>query len=130
MIEVRRQFERHPCDIEVGVIGNNGEAVLSETFDISEEGINLMLPVSSVVDLMESGSKLASGEILDILLPNHDQSIDLQISSTIVHSKALVNGSYMLGIQFQEWNDETRLHIADLIKSLKLVSNQKISGFY
>ena len=118
MVDVRRQFERHPCDIEVGIIGNNGEAVLSETFDISEEGINLMLPVSSVAGLMESGSELVSGESIELLVPNHDQSIDLQISSAIVHAKAVVDGSYLVGIQFQEWYEEARQHIADLIKSL------------
>jgi c-di-GMP-binding flagellar brake protein YcgR len=118
MREARRQFERYRCDIEVGVIGNNGEAVISDTFDISEEGIYLMLPVASVVGLMESGSELVSGEKIDILLPNHDQSIDLQISCSIVHAKAVVDGSHLLGVHFLDHDEEVKDHISELISHL------------
>ena len=118
MKDARRQFERYRCDIEVGIIGKNGEAFISETFDISEEGIFLMLPVSSVAGLMDSGCELVSGEMIDILLPNHDQSRDIQISCSIIHEKALVDGSYLVGAHFLDDDAEASAHIADLIKSL------------
>jgi hypothetical protein len=115
MKEIRRQFERYRCDIEVGVIGNNGEAVISETCDISEEGIYLILPVSSVAGLMDSGSELLAGDTIEIQLPNHDHSIDIQISCSITHAKAVVDGSYLLGVHFLEQDDEVKTHIAELI---------------
>ena len=118
MKEVRRQFERYRCDIEVGVIGQNGETVISETFDISEEGIYLMLPAASVIGLMESGSKLITGENIEILLPNHDQSKDLQISGSIIHVKAVIDGSHLVGVHFLDYGDEVQAHIIDLISHL------------
>jgi len=118
MRELRRQLKRYQCDIEVGVIGSNGEAVISETFDISEEGIYLMLPATSVMVLMESGLELISGEIIDILLPNHDQTVDIQVSGAIVHSKAVVDGSYLVGVHFLDFGEEAKSHIVDLINHL------------
>jgi hypothetical protein len=119
MRDLRRQIERYRCDIEVGVIGNNGEAVISETFDISEEGINLMLPPSSVMGLLESGLNLVNGETIEILLPNHDQTVDMQISGSIVHAKAVVDGSYLIGVHFLDFGEETKSHIDDLIKQIQ-----------
>ena len=117
--DVRRQSRRYTCDTEVGVVTISGKAYISGTLDISEEGVLLSMPVDCVAGLMQDGAEIIAGETLEILLPNHDHSKDFQVTCSIVHTKAVIDGSYIVGVKFLDQEAEVKEHIAGLKKDVK-----------
>ena len=117
--DIRRRFRRYLCNIEVGVMSNNGKVFTSGTFDISEEGIFLFMPVPCVAGLMQDGAELVVGEFLVIFLPNYDNSKDLELDGSIVHTKTVIDGSYLVGVQFIGLESEVKAHITELLKHVE-----------
>lgn len=118
--DIRRQYQRYPCDIEVGIINNSGEGLIAESCDISEEGMFLMLPIESVASLQSGGYQLEQGEVLQLLLPDAEHSADIDISASIIHVNPLVDGRHLVGLRFEHTGTEALEQVRELISHCKI----------
>ena len=114
--DIRREYERHPCDIEIGVLNNQGEAFTAEACDFSEEGIFMVLPIASVAGLLNAGATLEQNEIITVLLPYHDQSKDTEVDCMVVHSNPIIDGRYLVGVHIENSDYSVRKTINKLIQ--------------
>ena len=115
-----RQYPRYSCSIEVDILSTSlAYAFSSVAFDISEGGMFLVVPVSSISGLEEDGIALKSGETIQIVLPDYDLTSIYFFTCKIKHSTLVENEELMIGLQFSEVEPREKVFISDLISKYR-----------
>ena len=118
-MDVRRKCKRYACDFEVGILDDSNEYYRSETCDISDEGIYLLVPTRSIASLEDNGHKLDVGYTIKLSIPNPPKTAQCEVEGKIMHAKPIIDGRFFVGVQFDIVENKVRDFIADVIEDLK-----------
>ena len=125
-MDIRRKCKRYACDFEVGILDDSDEYFRSETCDISDEGIYLLVPIRSIAGLEDNGKELKVGGSIKLSIPNPPKTSQCEVQGKIMHSKAIIDGRFFVGVQFDTMENKVRDFIADVIDDLKTRDENKL----
>ena len=118
-MDIRRKCKRYACDFEVGIMDENNEYFRSETCDISDEGIYLLVPTRTLAGLEDNGHELKVGSEIKLSIPNPPKTAQCEVHGNIMHAKPIIDGRYFVGVHFEQMENKVRDFIADVIEDLK-----------
>ena len=118
-MDIRRKCKRYACDFEVGILDDNKDYFRSETCDISDEGIFLLVPIRSIAGLEDKGHDFEVGSAINLSIPNPPKTAQCEVKGKIMHAKPIIDGRYFVGVQFDTMENKVRDFIADVIEDLK-----------
>lgn len=115
----KRHFERYRCDVDITIIDRSDDEHAAEACDISEEGICLLIPRSSVMNLLDAGSRLESGNGLKIIIPDIQAQPPCTMLCSIAHASSVQNGQYIIGLHFEDDSPKTRSFVRRQLNHFK-----------
>ena len=118
-MDVRRKCKRYACDFEVGILDDSNQYYRSETCDISDEGIYLLVPTRSIAGLEDNGLTLDVGNSIKLSIPNPPKTAQCEVYGSIMHCKPIIDGRYFVGVHFEHMENKVRDFISDVIDDLK-----------
>lgn len=119
-MDQKRQFERYPCDFEVGIITRDGHVYTSKSYDISEQGLLVSLSTAALANLEKAGMTFNKGDELRVSLSNNEKTMEFVILCKIAHTHYSNEGELTaLGLQFEDRRLTLKNFISNLLKEFQ-----------
>ena len=119
MTDNKRKFERYMAQLKIGLLSKDGHVYTSESSDISEGGMLLVVPETDISKLEKSGSLIAQGEDFRVSLSNPENTMEFLILCSIAHVSVNDQGQYLVGLQFMDKRDTLKTFIRILLKQFE-----------
>ncbi len=119
-MDQKRQFERYPCDFEVGIITRDGLVYTSKSYDISEQGLLVSLSTAALSSLEKSGVVFEKDAELRVSLSNDEKTMEFVILTKIAHLHYSNEGELTaLGLHFEDKRLTLKHFISNLLKQFQ-----------
>ena len=119
-MDQKRQYERYPCDFEIGIITRDGHIFNSKSYDISEQGLLVSLSVATLKNLEKAGVTFNQGDDLRVSLSNEEKSMEFIILCNIAHTHYSNEGELTaLGLHFEDRRLTLKNFINGLLKQFQ-----------
>ena len=116
-MDQKRIYARYPCHLEIKIIGDGSRVFTGETCDISNMGMNLVIPRVVVSELSYTGLNMEVGDKLQISVSDGNTEKKHLIHCTVAHARRLSQNLYSVGVYFLDPKPETRFFINNLFKN-------------
>jgi len=111
----RRECVRYACDFAVKILDQEGKSYLSESCDLSEKGICLLIRAEQAEQFMNTGCPLDIGDSVKITITDVEGLQQRSIVCSVSHSARMPGSQYIVGLFFEDGRDETRDYILQLL---------------
>ena len=119
-MDQKRQYERYPCDFEIGIITRDGHVYTSKSYDISEQGLLVSLSQAALTNLEKTGVTFEQGEELRVSLSNNEKTMEFVILTKIAHTHYSNEGELTaLGLHFEDKRLTLKHFISGLLKQFQ-----------
>ena len=115
----RRECVRYRCDFAVKIIDANENEFLTESCDLSEKGICLLIRAEQAGEFINAACQLNFGDTLIIALPDAEGLKQRTLICSVSHSARMPEGHYIVGLYFEDSRDETKDFIVKLISECR-----------
>jgi len=111
----RRECVRYPSKFAVKIFDRDGKNYLSESCDISEKGICLLIRAEQAEQFINTACQLNIGDSVKIAIEDAEGLQQRSIVCSVSHSARMPEGQFIVGLSFEDGRDETRDYILQLI---------------
>ena len=115
----RRECVRYPCDFAVKIIDADEKEILTESCDLSEKGICLLIRAEQAETFINAACQLNFGDTIKIALPDAKGIQQRKIICSVSHSARMPEGHYIVGLLFEDAREEARDFILKLISGYR-----------